>query len=98
MSAAFDQIQAIPGVELAVYVVGPVLFYVALVVFAVMLAAGRDRRIAIASAVLVGVGTVLPAVDLALIPLAAVCMLAGLAPLGVRLLRTDAVTPRVAVR
>lgn len=96
MSAAFDRVQAIPGVELTVYILGPILFSVAMVVFAALLAVGR--RIAVASAVLISMGSLLPAISVGLIPVAAICVLAGLAPLGVRLLRTDAVTPRAALR
>ncbi|WP_163507618.1 hypothetical protein [Fodinicola acaciae] len=93
MTAAFHRVQAIPGVELAVYLAGPVLFYVALVAFAVLLTARTDRRIAVVSAALIGAGAVLPGISLDLIPVAAGCLLAGLAPLGVRLLRSEVATP-----
>ncbi|WP_327677938.1 hypothetical protein [Kitasatospora sp. NBC_00458] len=77
----FDGIQSHPGVVPAVYSVGPLLFYVGLLALLVAGAVGRARSLCWWSPVLMLTGTVLTAVDLALIPVAAVCYLVALAPL-----------------
>ncbi|WP_344314538.1 hypothetical protein [Fodinicola feengrottensis] len=100
MTTSFHQVDAIPGVVPAVYTVGPVLFYVGLLALVGLLAVRWPSRLTVASAVLVGIGVILPPIGLNLIPIAAVVLLVGLAVPGVRLLRGDAPTaaPRVAVR
>lgn len=87
MDAYFDRVQAVPGVEPAIYTVGPVLFYVGLLALSALLAIQRPNRWTIAAAVLVGVGVTLPAISLDLIPVGAVSLLLGLAGPGVQLLR-----------
>lgn len=78
----FDAVQSRPGVMPAFYTVGPLLFYVGLLVLLVAAAAGRARTLRWWSPVLMLVGTAMTAVDLALIPVAAVLYLAALAPLA----------------
>jgi hypothetical protein len=97
MDAYFDRVQAIPGVEPAIYTVGPVLFYVGLLALAVLLAIQQPSRWTVAAAVLVGFGVMMPAISLDLIPVGAVLLLLGLAGPGVQLLRNyPSGTPRVA--
>ncbi|MBF8187154.1 hypothetical protein ITP53_15690 [Nonomuraea sp. K274] len=75
MGALFDQVQQVPGVELAVYVAGPMLFYAGLVAL-VGMRSGWWRAALIAA----GVGAVVVSRDL--LPLSALLNLAVLAPLG----------------
>lgn len=73
-------VTSVPGVRLAAYQLGPVLGYAGLVALAVLLVlAGRLRWW---SVVLVLAGSVLPAVNLDLIAVGAVCLLAGFGPLA----------------
>ncbi|MEU9074938.1 hypothetical protein ACFYUY_16175 [Kitasatospora sp. NPDC004745] len=80
-SRLFDRVQGVPGVLPLVYQVGPLLFYVGLLALLVAAAAGPARALRWWSPVLMLVGTAASGVDLALIPVAAVCYLAALAPL-----------------
>ncbi|MFJ3214388.1 hypothetical protein ACIPLC_00455 [Kitasatospora sp. NPDC086801] len=80
-SRLFDRVQGVPGVLPAVYQIGPLLFYVGLLALLVAAAVGAARTLPWWSPVLMLVGTAASGVDLALIPVAAVCYLAALAPL-----------------
>jgi hypothetical protein len=93
MSRMFSQVKDVPGVTPAIYTVGPILFYVALAVLAGLLAARTPRGLPIWGAVLVLVGVVLPAVNLDLIPEAAVLLVAAFVPLLRRGPETVAATP-----
>jgi hypothetical protein len=66
------------------YVAGPVLFQLGATVLLVQLAAARPRRLPVWSPALVFVGFVLIAVDLDLLPVGALLILFGLAPLARR--------------
>jgi hypothetical protein len=66
-------------VELAVYAAGPMLFYIALTVLAVHLAA--VRAVPVWAPVAVFLGTIVPVVSLDLLPLGGVLMLAAFASL-----------------
>lgn len=79
MSPLFDQVQAIPVVSLAVYAVGPALFYAAQLALVIQLAARRQVKAWVPVLALFDV--VLPVVDIDLIPVGAVCMLAAFWPL-----------------
>ncbi|MQS12725.1 hypothetical protein F7Q99_10580 [Streptomyces kaniharaensis] len=81
-SRMFERVQAVPGVLAAVYKVGPLLFYVGLLALLVAASVGAARTLRWWSPVLMVVGTVASAADLALIPLAAGCYLVALAPLA----------------
>ncbi|MFI6153358.1 hypothetical protein ACIBCA_11755 [Kitasatospora sp. NPDC051170] len=81
-SRMFEDVQAVPGVSAAVYQVGPLLFYVGLLAMLVAASVGAGRALRWWSPVLMLVGTVATAADLAFIPVAAVCYLAALAPLA----------------
>ncbi|MFJ2866327.1 hypothetical protein [Kitasatospora sp. NPDC087314] len=81
-SRLFDRVQGAPGVLPAVYQVGPLLFYVGLLALLVAASVGPARTLRWWSPVLMLVGTAASGVDLALIPLAAACYLAALAPLA----------------
>ncbi|WP_051830205.1 MULTISPECIES: hypothetical protein [Streptomyces] len=89
-SRLFDRVQGVPGVLPAVYQVGPLLFYVGLLALLVAASVGPARALRWWSPVLVLLGTVASAADLALIPLAAGCFLVALSPLA----RPAAATPR----
>ncbi|MFJ7245941.1 hypothetical protein ACIQWA_14995 [Kitasatospora sp. NPDC098652] len=80
-SRMFERIQDVPGVSAAVYQVGPLLFYVGLLAMLIAASVGAGRALRWWSPVLMLVGTVATAADLAFIPVAAVCYLAALAPL-----------------
>ncbi|GHF47976.1 hypothetical protein GCM10018790_27090 [Kitasatospora xanthocidica] len=80
-SRLFDRVQGVPGVLPAVYQVGPLLFYVGLLALLVAASVGAARTLRWWSPVLMLVGTVASAADLALIPLAAACYLVALSPL-----------------
>ncbi|MCX5198553.1 hypothetical protein OOK31_32495 [Streptomyces sp. NBC_00249] len=80
MDQLFEQIQSQPGVQPAVYTVGPLLFYVGLLWLTVQLAA--QRRIGAWRPALVLLGTAAPAVSLDLIPLGALLFAAALTPLA----------------
>ncbi|MEE1787151.1 hypothetical protein PUR71_30225 [Streptomyces sp. SP17BM10] len=77
----FERIQAVPGVLTAVYEVGPLLFYVGLLALLVAASVGAARTLRWWSPVLMVAGTLGSMVDLAFIPLAAVCYLIALSPL-----------------
>ncbi|MFJ9946993.1 hypothetical protein [Kitasatospora sp. NPDC091207] len=78
----FESVQSRPGVLPAFYSVGPMLFYVGLLALLVAASAGATRALRWWSPVLMLVGTAMTAVDLALIPPAAVLYLVALAPLA----------------
>ncbi|MGW4410691.1 hypothetical protein ACWEJ6_42105 [Nonomuraea sp. NPDC004702] len=82
MSPLFDQVQAVPGVSLAVYAAGPVLFYVAQLALVVQLAA--RRQVKLWTPVLVMLDFAIPILEKDLIPLGAVCMLVSFWPLARR--------------
>jgi hypothetical protein len=79
MNRLFEQIQSHPGVQPAVYSVGPLLFYVGMIWLVVELAA--RRRISPWCPALVVVGTVTMSVSLELIPVGAVLFGAAFLPL-----------------
>jgi hypothetical protein len=83
MNVLYHQVQSVPGLLPAVYVVGPALFYVCLIA----LAALNWRVLGWWSPVLLAVGTGLTLLSLDLMPAAAVCFLFAIGPYGVR--RTD---------
>ncbi|MGH3712270.1 MAG: hypothetical protein ACRDT4_02240 [Micromonosporaceae bacterium] len=76
------QFSSVPGVRLTFYTVGPPLMYVGIVALVVMLA--RIGKLPWWSTAVVTAGVVLPLITLDLIPVAALCFLAGLAPLALR--------------
>ncbi|MFJ7280043.1 hypothetical protein [Kitasatospora sp. NPDC098663] len=80
-SRMFDRVQSVPGALPVVYQIGPLLFYVGLLALLVAAAVGAARTLPWWSPVLMLVGTAASGVDLALIPVAAVCYLVALAPL-----------------
>ncbi|MCF3183654.1 hypothetical protein IPZ70_27475, partial [Streptomyces polychromogenes] len=80
MDRLFEEIQSRPGVEPAVYSVGPLLFYVGLLWIVTQLAAGRRTGVWRPAAVLLG--TAVMGVSLDLIPLGALLFCAALSPLG----------------
>ncbi|MBO1413396.1 hypothetical protein [Streptomyces sp. FH025] len=91
-SRLFSRVQDIPGVLPAVYRVGPLLFYVGLLALLVAASVGAARTLRWWSPVLMLVGTVATAADLAFIPFAALCYLGALAPLA-----RPATAPRAAL-
>lgn len=80
MDELFERVQSHAGVKPAFYTVGPLLFYVGLVLLMTQLAA--LRAIAAWRPVVVVAGIVLAAGDLDLLPVAGVLFLLALAPLG----------------
>jgi hypothetical protein len=80
MNALYHQVQSVPGVQPSVYVVGPALFYVCLIVLGVL----NWRELGWWSPMLLAVGTALTVFNLNLLPVAAVCFLFALGPYGVR--------------
>lgn len=86
MDELFGQVQQHAAVKLAVYSVGPLLFYVGLLA---LLAAATTRRGPVGpwALPLVLLGIVLSAVDLDLMPLGSACFLLALAPIPSRALR-----------
>ena len=79
MSPMFEQVQAMPGVSLAVYSAGPILFYVAQLAFAALLAGHRMVKVWVPVAVLAEI--VLSAVNKDLIPVGAVLLFVSFLPL-----------------
>jgi hypothetical protein len=79
MSSMFTQVQAVPGVSMVVYSVGPILFYVAQLAFAGLLAGHRIVKVWVPVAVLAEI--VLSAVDKDLIPVGAVLLFVSFLPL-----------------
>ncbi|MGW2221116.1 hypothetical protein ACWCSD_39555 [Nonomuraea sp. NPDC001684] len=88
MSPLFDQVQAVPGVSLAIYAAGPLLFYVAQLALVVQLAA--RRQVKLWTPVLVMLDFAIPIMEKDLIPLGAVCMLVSFWPLARRQARAGA--------
>ncbi|NRQ37276.1 hypothetical protein HII36_36375 [Nonomuraea sp. NN258] len=80
MGPLFDQVQAVPGVSLAVYDAGPFLFYIAQ--FALVVHLAVHRAVPAWTPVLVLLGTAVPMAGLDFIPVAAVLMLVGFLPLA----------------
>ncbi|MEU4232058.1 hypothetical protein AB0F17_47865 [Nonomuraea sp. NPDC026600] len=79
MSSMFTQVQAVPGVSVVVYSAGPILFYVAQLAFAGLLAGHRMVKAWVPVAVLAEI--VLSAVDKDLIPVGAVLLFVSFLPL-----------------
>ncbi|MFE3455491.1 hypothetical protein ACFXJ8_41920 [Nonomuraea sp. NPDC059194] len=73
MGVRFDAIQAIPGVEFAIYGGLPLLFYVAQAALIIQLAV--QRKVKVWTPILVVLDFTLPFIDLDLIPLGAICLL-----------------------
>ncbi|MFI7633243.1 hypothetical protein [Nonomuraea sp. NPDC049400] len=90
MSVLFEQVKAVPGVPIAVYEGGPILFYLGQLALVGQLAA--MGRVKAWTPVLVLADLVLPFIDKDLIPLGAVCLLVSFVPLA----RTAAAAPRPA--
>jgi hypothetical protein len=82
MSVLSHRFSDVPGVDLAIYKVGPQLFFLGLVVLTVLLA--RARRLPWWSPAVMLVSVLLPVVTLDLIPLAGLGMAAALLPLALR--------------
>ncbi|MGI5273239.1 hypothetical protein ACQEUU_29105 [Nonomuraea sp. CA-218870] len=82
MGPLFDRVQAVPGVPLLLYQAGPILFYAALVAFAVQLAARRRVRFWMPPLVLAQV--LLPLVSLDLIPVGSALAVIAFLPLALR--------------
>jgi hypothetical protein len=82
MSPLFDQVQAVPGVQLALYDAGPYLFYVAQLVLVVHLAVVKVVKIWTPALVLVDL--MLPLIDKDLIPVGAIFLLVSFWPLARR--------------
>ncbi|MFJ3203171.1 hypothetical protein [Streptomyces sp. NPDC086989] len=82
MNDFFRQVKSHAGVEPAVYTVGPLLFYVGLLLLMTQLAA--LRRIAAWRPAVVVAGVVLTGVSLDLLPVAGLLLLLAFAPLGRR--------------
>ncbi|MFI6602197.1 hypothetical protein ACIBHX_38610 [Nonomuraea sp. NPDC050536] len=79
MGPLFDQVKAVPGVSLAVYVAGPFLFYAGQLALVVQLAVAR--RVKAWTPVLVLVDLVIPVLEKDLIPVGALCLLVSFVPL-----------------
>jgi hypothetical protein len=86
MNALYGRVYANPALAAAFERVGPILFFTGMPVLTILLATLRPRRLRPYAPVVVTIGMLLPAVDLDLLPLAALLMAAGLVPLGRRLL------------
>ncbi|WP_067968020.1 hypothetical protein [Nocardiopsis trehalosi] len=82
MGRMFDAVQAVPGVEPAVYGVGPTLFYVALLALVVQLAVVRAVAVWAPVVLALGIGAVVVGLDL--LPVAGLLILLALAPLARR--------------
>jgi hypothetical protein len=82
MGPLFDQVQAVPGVSLLVYEAGPILFYVAQLVFVIQLAV--QRRVPLWVPVLVLAQVLLPFASKDLIPVGALLALIAFLPLALR--------------
>ncbi|MEO3856422.1 hypothetical protein [Acrocarpospora sp. B8E8] len=88
MGELFDQVQQVPGVELAIYIVVPTFFYLGLVVLVAMQAVAG--RVGWWSPALVALGVVVVVVSGDLLPLSALLNLVGLAPLSRQPVHADA--------
>ncbi|MGI5286063.1 hypothetical protein ACQEVF_22380 [Nonomuraea polychroma] len=82
MGPLFDQVQAVPGVQLAVYDAGPYLFYVAQL--ALVIHAAVRKEVKAWTPVLVLIDLMLPLIDKDLIPVGAVFLLVSFWPLARR--------------
>ncbi|MFF5205335.1 hypothetical protein [Streptosporangium sp. NPDC000396] len=80
MGVLFDQVQAVPGVPLAIYDGGPLLFFVGQLGLVGRLAA--IRRVKIWTPFLVLIDVMVPFVNKDLMPLGAVCLLISFLPLA----------------
>ncbi|MER6946688.1 hypothetical protein ABT294_21910 [Nonomuraea sp. NPDC000554] len=80
MAPLFEQVKSVPGVSVAVYTAGPILFYLALVVLVAALAVRRQVSAWVPVAVLLSV--LLPFGSLDLMPLGGLLMLAAFLPLA----------------
>ncbi|NXY93251.1 hypothetical protein HYE82_02260 [Streptomyces sp. BR123] len=80
MNVMFDGVRSHPGVTAAVYSVGPLLFYVGLVLLTAQLAV--LRRISAWRPLVVVAGIAVTAMSLDLLPLGGLLLLLALAPLG----------------
>ncbi|MEV6773808.1 hypothetical protein AB0N05_34750 [Nocardia sp. NPDC051030] len=78
MSRRSDDFSAIPGIRMAIYSVGPQLFFLGLVVLTALLV--RARRLPWWSPVVALASVLLPAVNLGLLPIAGVGLLAAICP------------------
>jgi hypothetical protein len=76
------QVQSYPGVMPAIYTVGPVLFYLGVVALVAQLAV--LRRAGVWTPFVMMAGTVMPAINLDLIPVGACCFLLVTTPLALR--------------
>ncbi|MEQ4720726.1 hypothetical protein [Nonomuraea sp. B19D2] len=82
MGPLFDQVQAVPGVELAVYDAGPYLFYVAQLALVVHCALRKEVKAW--TPVLVLIDLMLPLIDKDFIPVGAIFLLVSFWPLARR--------------
>ncbi|RVX45251.1 hypothetical protein EDD27_8038 [Nonomuraea polychroma] len=82
MGPLFDQVQAVPGVQLAIYDAGPYLFYVAQL--ALVIHAAFRKEVKAWTPVLVLIDLMLPLIDKDLIPVGAVFLLVSFWPLARR--------------
>ena len=85
IDSASDQMTSAPGVDLLLYDVGPLLFFVGM--FALLVLAAVRRQVGPASAVLFLAGFVLIGVDDALSPIGLAAIWLGLLPLALGLIR-----------
>jgi hypothetical protein len=93
MGVLFDQIQAVPGVSIAVYDGGPFLFYIGQLALVVQLAV--VRRVKVWTPFLVLLDLLLPFIDKDLIPLGAIFLLISFVPLAGQVSRTAKPVPAV---
>ncbi|MFI7636025.1 hypothetical protein [Nonomuraea sp. NPDC049400] len=85
MGPLFDQVQAVPGVQLAVYDAGPYLFYVAQLALVVHCALRKEVKVVKAwTPVLVLIDLMLPLIDKDFIPVGAIFLLVSFWPLARR--------------
>lgn len=80
MGVLFDQVQAVPGVNLLVYQGGPLLFFAAQ--FALVTQLAVARQVKYWTPLLVMLDFMLPFINKDLIPLGAVCLLVSFLPLA----------------
>ncbi|SEH00518.1 hypothetical protein SAMN05444920_116254 [Nonomuraea solani] len=85
MGVLFDQVKAVPGVSLAIYEGGPLLFFVGQVALVTQLAA--QRRVRAWTPVLVLLDCVVPFIEKDLMPVGAILLLISFAPLAGRVSR-----------
>jgi hypothetical protein len=94
MSLRIFDIRSTPGVSLALYDVGPYLFYVGQLALVVQLAA--IRRISWWTPLLVAFDLVMPNIDKDLIPIGAIVLLISFVPLAKRIPATSRAVPAIA--